>query len=130
MIGFIAPYTFTQFGITGNTALSLFCTLYSSPLHMHQDSESSLVVLWQRIYHGQCYFKSHLKSSCHSLILFLPLFCRCQFRRLDSIQFLCSQAHILAGWRLETRLCTLHYCSILVLLPVLNYVASSDCALL
>jgi hypothetical protein len=47
---------------------------------------------------------SHMKSSFHSLIPFLPLFCRCQFRRLDAVQ---SQAHILAGWRLETRLLTL-----------------------
>jgi hypothetical protein len=45
-----------------------------------------------------------MKSSFHSLIPFLPLFCSCQFRRLDSIQFLCSQAHILAGWSPETRL--------------------------
>jgi hypothetical protein len=50
-----------------------------------------------------------MKSSCHSLIPFLPLFCNCQFRRLDSIQFLCSQAHILAGWSLETPLFTLDY---------------------
>jgi hypothetical protein len=42
-----------------------------------------------------------MKSSFHSLIPFLPLFCNCQFRRLDSVQFLCSQAHVLAGWRLE-----------------------------
>jgi hypothetical protein len=35
MTGFIAPYTFTQFGTTGNTALSLFYTLSSSPLHTH-----------------------------------------------------------------------------------------------
>jgi hypothetical protein len=42
-----------------------------------------------------------MKSSFHSRIPFLPLFCNCQFRRLDSIQFLCSQAHILAGWLLE-----------------------------
>jgi hypothetical protein len=27
MIGFVAPYTFTQFGTTDNTALSLFYTL-------------------------------------------------------------------------------------------------------
>jgi hypothetical protein len=47
-----------------------------------------------------------MKSSFYSLIPFLPLFCNCQFRRLDSIQFLCSQVHILAGWRLETRLST------------------------
>jgi hypothetical protein len=45
-----------------------------------------------------------MKPSFHSLIDFLPLFCSCQFRRLDSVQFLCSQAHIPAGGRLETRL--------------------------
>jgi hypothetical protein len=42
--------------------------------------------------------------SFHSLISFLPLFCNCQFRRVDSFLFFCSQAHILAGWRLETPL--------------------------
>jgi hypothetical protein len=47
-----------------------------------------------------------MNSSCHSLIPFLPLFCSCQFRRLDSIQFLCSQTHIPAGSRSETRLFT------------------------
>jgi hypothetical protein len=52
-----------------------------------------------------CHFKSHMKSSFHGLIAFLPLFCSCQFRILDSIQFLCS--HILADWRLETRLSTI-----------------------
>jgi hypothetical protein len=45
-----------------------------------------------------------MTSSLHRLIPFLPLFCSCQFWGLDSIQFLCSQAHILAGWRLETQL--------------------------
>jgi hypothetical protein len=50
-----------------------------------------------------------MKSSFHSLILFLSLFCSCQLRRLDSIQFLCSQAHIPAGWRLETRLTLLKW---------------------
>jgi hypothetical protein len=43
-----------------------------------------------------------MKSSFHCRIPFLPLFYNCQFRRLDSMQFLCSQAHIPAGWRLET----------------------------
>jgi hypothetical protein len=57
-----------------------------------------------------CNLKSHLKSYCHSLTPFLPLFCSCQFRRLDSIQFLCSQALIPAGWRPETRLYILGYC--------------------
>jgi hypothetical protein len=47
-------------------------------------------------------FKSHMKSSLlHLIPFFFALFCDCQFRRLDSIQFLCSQAHISAGWRLE-----------------------------
>jgi hypothetical protein len=41
-----------------------------------------------------------MKSSFHSLIPFLPLFCSSQFQRLDSIKF---QAHIPAGWRLKTR---------------------------
>jgi hypothetical protein len=54
---------------------------------------------WQQ---SHCHFKSHMKSSLHSLIFFLPLFCKCQFRRFDSIQFLYSQAHTPAGWRLET----------------------------
>jgi hypothetical protein len=33
---------------------------------------------------SHCNFNSHMKSSWHSLIPFLPLFCSCQFRRLDS----------------------------------------------
>jgi hypothetical protein len=45
-----------------------------------------------------------MKSAFHNLIPFLPLFSNCQFRRLDSVQFLCSQAHILEGWCLGTRL--------------------------
>jgi hypothetical protein len=53
---------------------------------------------------SHCNFKLHMKPSFHILIHFLPLFWNCQFRRLDSIQFLCSQAHIPAGWRLETQL--------------------------
>jgi hypothetical protein len=47
-----------------------------------------------------------MKTSFHSLIPFLPLFCNCQFRRLDSVQFFCSQAHILTGWRPETHIFT------------------------
>jgi hypothetical protein len=43
-----------------------------------------------------------MKPSFHSLILFLLLLCNCKFRRLDSVQFLCSQAYILADWRMET----------------------------
>jgi hypothetical protein len=36
-----------------------------------------------------CNFKSHVKSSCHSLIPFLPLSCSCQFRKLNSTTLVC-----------------------------------------
>jgi hypothetical protein len=60
-----------------------------------------------------------MKSSFQSPIPFLPLFCNCQFRRLDSIP------HIPAGWRLETRLFSSDYSTTL-----LYSVASSGCVLL
>jgi hypothetical protein len=47
-----------------------------------------------------------MKSSFHSLIHFLPLFCSFQCRRLCSIQFLCTQAHTPKYWRPKTRLFT------------------------
>jgi hypothetical protein len=49
MIGFIAPYTVTTLGTTGNTALSLIYTLYNSPLHTQYNSQSSLAISWQRM---------------------------------------------------------------------------------
>jgi hypothetical protein len=81
MIVFIAPYTFKQFGTTGNTALSLVYTLSSSSLHTHQVSQSSLVVSWQQ---SHCHIKSHMKSYIHGLIPFLPLFCNCQINSIPS----------------------------------------------
>jgi hypothetical protein len=45
-----------------------------------------------------------MKSSLRSPILFLPLFCQLPTPETHSIQFTCSQAHVPAGWRLETRL--------------------------
>jgi hypothetical protein len=45
-----------------------------------------------------------MESSFHSLTPILPLFCSSQFQRLHTIQFLCSQAHIPAGWHPKTRL--------------------------
>jgi hypothetical protein len=62
---------------------------------------------------SHCNFKSHVKSSYHNLIHFLLLFCKCQFRRLYSIQF---QAHILRGWRPETGFFAFDYCTLLLLL--------------
>jgi hypothetical protein len=69
IIGFIAPYTFTQPGTTGNTAQSVVCTLSSSPLRTR--ILSSLVVSWQRIYYGLT-VTSHMKYLFHSLIPVLP----------------------------------------------------------
>jgi hypothetical protein len=88
---------FTPLGATDHTALSLIYTLYSSPLYTHWSYPGNgfiIVSLSLQITH----------EVFHGLIPLLPLFCSCQFRRLDSIQFLFSQTHIPAGWRLETRL--------------------------
>jgi hypothetical protein len=57
-----------------------------------------------------------MESSIHSLTSVLPLFCNCQFRRLGSIQFLCSQAHILAESKLDSP--RLNCCSILLNNPL------------
>jgi hypothetical protein len=59
MIEFIAPHTFTQFETIGNTALPLFYTLSSSPLHMDYDSQPSLVVSWQWIYQSLTVTSNH-----------------------------------------------------------------------
>jgi hypothetical protein len=41
----ITDTLFAQLGTTGNIALSLIYTLYSSPLHTHYGCRSSLVVI-------------------------------------------------------------------------------------
>jgi hypothetical protein len=110
----------------------IYCTLYTTPRNYRQYSPTAILhslqftvphalgfsvftsrILVTNLSKSHCNFKSHVKSSCHILIPILPLFCGCKFRRFDSIQFLCSQAHIPAGWRLETGLSTLNYCSLI-----------------
>jgi hypothetical protein len=63
-----APYSHNS-GLQAVTALSLFYTLYSSPLHTHYGSQSSLVVSWQRIYNNLTVISNHTWSllSCHFL---------------------------------------------------------------
>jgi hypothetical protein len=51
--------------------------------------------------------------SFHIRILFLPL-----FWTANSVQFLCSQCHMPASWRLDTRLYNLDYCSVLLYVKV------------
>jgi hypothetical protein len=61
------------FVTTINKAISLIYTLYSPPLHTYEDSQSSLVVSWQRIYNSLTVSTAHSKSSLHSLIPFLAI---------------------------------------------------------
>jgi hypothetical protein len=89
----------SQLGTIGNIALSLIYTLCSSPLHTHYGSQSSLGVSRQRIYNSRTVM--HLLRNC-------------QFWGLDSTEFLCFQAHILAGWLPETG--SILYCSCWTLL--------------
>jgi hypothetical protein len=56
-------------------------------------------ILATELQQSHCHFKSHMKSSFHSLPPFLPLFCNCQFRGLNS-------ARIPVSWHPETRLFT------------------------
>jgi hypothetical protein len=74
-------------GTTGNTVLSMIYTLYSASLHIHYVCQSSLVISWQWSHKSHCNFKSHMKSSFHSQIPFLPLYCNGQ---LNSISLLPS----------------------------------------
>jgi hypothetical protein len=113
MIGFIDTL-FIQFGTAGNTALSLFYTLsvhHYTCTRVLNFTSRILATDFDTVVVAVCNFKTHMKPSFHSLIHFLPLFCNCQFRRLNSIQFLSSQAHILAGSRLETRLSSILLCA-------------------
>jgi hypothetical protein len=70
----LTPYSHKQLELQAITALSLIYTLNSAPLHTHWNSQSPVVVSWQRIYQSRCKFQSHVKSSWHRLTLFLPFF--------------------------------------------------------
>jgi hypothetical protein len=114
MIGFINTlYIHTTQDYRQYSAITDLHTLQFTVTHALGFSAYTSRILAVEIQQSHCHFKSHMKSSFDSLIPFLPLFCSCQFRRLDSIQFLCSQAHIPAGWHPRTRLFISDYCSLL-----------------
>jgi hypothetical protein len=109
MIGFIAPYTFTQFETTGNTALSLFYTLSSSPLHALGFSGLTSRIQATDLAQSHCNFKSHMKSPVHSLIPFL------QFLQLP-IPKTRFDSTTLYHCFIRLLLCFYSYCCILLLL--------------
>jgi hypothetical protein len=94
------------------SAIADLLTLQLTVVHTLEFLVFTSLILATDLSQSHCHFKSRIKFSFHCLFPLLPLFCSCQFRTPDSIQFLCSQAHIPAGWSLETRLSTLDYCSV------------------
>jgi hypothetical protein len=96
-----------------NSAIAILHTLQFTVTHALGLSVFTSRILATDLSRFHSQFKSHTKSSLHSLTHFLTLFCSCQFRRSDSIQFLYFEAHISAGWSLETRLFISDYYSLL-----------------
>jgi hypothetical protein len=95
---------YSQLGTRGNySTISVLHTLQFTVTHELRFSVFTSRVLATEFSQCQCNFKLHMKSSLHRLIPFLLLFCSCQFRVLDSIQFLWPQVRILAGWHIGTR---------------------------
>jgi hypothetical protein len=72
MIRFIAPYTFVKFGTKGKIALSLFYTLQFTVTHALGFSFLTSRILATDLSESHWNFKSHMKSSWHSQISFLP----------------------------------------------------------
>jgi hypothetical protein len=107
MIGFIAPYAFTTRDYRQYSAISMLHTFQFTVTHALGFSVFTSRILATGLSQHHCRFKSHVKSSYHSLIYFLPLFCSCKFQRLDSIQFLCSRQADVP--KLDS---SLHYCSL------------------
>jgi hypothetical protein len=64
---------YSQLGTRGTTELSLIYTYYSSPLHTHYGSQSSLVISWQWIYKSLAVTAKHTKSPFQSLFPFFPV---------------------------------------------------------
>jgi hypothetical protein len=84
-IGFI-DNLFTQLGTTDNySVIAVLHILQFTVTHVLGFQVFTSRILATDLSQSHCHFKSHLKSSFDGLISFLPLFCNCQFRKLDSV---------------------------------------------
>jgi hypothetical protein len=73
IIGYIAPYTFTQFRSTSNySAVAILHTFQFTIAHALGFSVFSSHILATDLSQFYCNLKPHVKSSWHSLIPFLP----------------------------------------------------------
>jgi hypothetical protein len=73
MTGFITPYTFTQFGTTGNySAIAILHTCQFTVPNALGFLVFTSRILATDLSQSHCNFKSHMKSSLHRLISFLP----------------------------------------------------------
>jgi hypothetical protein len=97
-IGFIDTYTFTQFGTTGKySAIAILQIFQLTVAHALGFSVFTSRILATDLSQSRCNFKSHMKSSLHRIIPFLP-FLLLPIPRLDST--------------------TLDYCCILLFTPL------------
>jgi hypothetical protein len=130
---FIAPGTVTQLETTGSySAIPILHIFQFTVTHALGFSVFTSRILATDFQHSHCHFKSHKKYFLHSLIQLLPLSFSCQFRRLDSTRLNSTPLlpdHILAGWRLETRLFIARLPTLLDSTRLYS-VGSSDCFLL
>jgi hypothetical protein len=72
MIGFIAPYAFITRDYRQYSAMADFHTLQFTVTHALEFSVFYSRILGTDLSQHHCHFKSHVKSSLHSLIPFLP----------------------------------------------------------
>jgi hypothetical protein len=103
MIGFIAPYTFTQFGTTVNYSaiaiLQNFQFIFTQPLGF---SVFNSRILATDLSQSRCNFTTHMKSSSHRLIPFLPFFsvtfhCNLQNSTQSSRLLSCTPSRLLTA---------------------------------
>jgi hypothetical protein len=73
-----------------HSAIAILHTFQFMVTHVVGFSVFTCRILATDLSQSLCNFKSHMESSFHSLIPFLPLFCSCQIRILDSSLYYCS----------------------------------------